>query len=113
MGEPDDGDRIFALPCRKGVYEILQLLDRPAGDGEAAHGQIARLRAPRPSSTLRSLAAERLVAAIAPDTWDTAPSPLARFELTAPVCEVMTHLNRLEALAQERRGNVATPRVRL
>ncbi|MBN1173886.1 MAG: hypothetical protein JXA67_17065 [Micromonosporaceae bacterium] len=113
MGEPDDGDHVLALICRKGVYEILQLFDQPAGSGEVTYGQIARLRTPGVSSLLRSLAAERLVAATTPGTWDTTPSPLARFELTGLGRELMIHLNRLEALSRERRENVAALRIRL
>jgi hypothetical protein len=56
MGEPDAGDHVLALICRKGVYEILRLFDRPAGAGGVTFGQIARLQTPGVSSLLRSLA---------------------------------------------------------
>jgi DNA-binding HxlR family transcriptional regulator len=111
MGDHEFSDRVLALICRRGVYEILRLLDNPSG--VATYGQIAGLRVPRAPSLLRALAAERFVTTATPGTWDLNPNPGERIELTALGHELVGHLNRLDEWAQECRKATADSRVRL
>lgn len=94
--------RLLDLLNERGVVEIIVAL-RDRG-GSATLAELERAGLARPALILRSLGAAGQVRRSVEGTWDTAPSPDARFVLTAAGAGLAETLGELESWGHRNLG---------